>query len=100
MGKLSQRVSTRRLKKKLTGTVDDYPLVHIICRDWISASEWMSISKGKKLEPAKCNAVGRLFNKTKDKIQTFGAWSEDEDGIEIGSIETIPYSWVIEVKYL
>ena len=100
MGKLSQRVSTRRLKKKLTGTIDDYPLVHITCRDWISASEWMSIPKGKKLEPAKCHAVGRLFNKTKDKIQTFGAWSEDEDGIEIGSIETIPYSWVIEVKYL
>tara|TARA_E500000331_G_scaffold151259_1_gene147192 strand:- start:1297 stop:1593 length:297 start_codon:yes stop_codon:yes gene_type:complete len=98
MGKLSQRVSTR--KKKLTGSVDDYPLVHIICRDWISNSEWMSVDKAKKLEPAKCNAVGRLFNKTKTKIQTFSSWSEDEDGIEIGSVETIPFSWVLEVKYL
>jgi hypothetical protein len=60
----------------------------------------MSVSRGKKLEPAKCNAVGRLFNKTKNKIQTFSSWSEDEDGIEIGSIETITNSWVVEVKYL
>ena len=28
MGKLSQRVSTR--KKKLTGTIDDYPLVKLL----------------------------------------------------------------------
>lgn len=98
MGKLSQRVSTR--KKKLIGTIDDYPLVHIICRDWISNSEWMSIPKAKKLEPAKCNSVGRLLNKTKTKIQLFGSWSEDEDGIEIGTVETIPFSWVVEVKYL
>ena len=98
MGKLSQRVSTR--KKKLIGTIDDYPLVHIICRDWISNSQWMSIPKAKKLEPAKCNSVGRLLNKTKTKIQLFGSWSEDEDGIEIGTVETIPFSWVVEVKYL
>ena len=60
----------------------------------------MSIPKAKKLEPAKCNSVGRLLNKTKTKIQLFGSWSEDEDGIEIGTVETIPFSWVVEVKYL
>jgi hypothetical protein len=84
-------------KKKIKGTIDDFPLVHITCHDWVTHSEWMSVAKGKKLEPSKCNAVGRLFNKTKTKIQLFGSWSKDEDGLEIGTIETIPRSWVIEI---
>ena len=69
-----------RKKKKLTGTIDDYKMVHVITHDWVSNSEWMSISKAKKLEPAKCHSIGRLFNKTKTKIQLFGSWSIDEDG--------------------
>ncbi len=90
-----------RKKKKLTGTINDYKMVHVITHDWISNSEWMSISKAKKLEPAKCHSIGRLFNKTKTKIQLFGSWSIDEDGsIEIGTVETIPSSWVIEIKDL
>jgi len=90
-----------RKKKKLTGTIDDYKMVHVITHDWVSNSEWMSISKAKKLEPAKCHSIGRLFNKTKTKIQLFGSWSIDEDGsIEIGTVETIPNSWVIEIKDL
>ncbi len=90
-----------RKKKKLTGTINDYKMVHVITHDWISNSEWMSISKAKKLEPAKCHSIGRLFNKTKTKIQLFGSWSIDEDGsIEIGTVETIPNSWVIEIKDL
>lgn len=90
-----------RKKKKLTGTIDDYKMVHVITHDWVSHSEWMSISKAKKLEPAKCHSIGRLFNKTKTKIQLFGSWSIDEDGsIEIGTVETIPNSWVIEIRDL
>nr|BAR32383.1 hypothetical protein [uncultured Mediterranean phage uvMED] len=90
-----------RKKKKLTGTIDDYKMVHVITHDWVSNSEWMSIPKAKKLEPAKCHSIGRLFNKTKTKIQLFGSWSIDEDGsIEIGTVETIPNSWVIEIKDL
>ena len=88
----------KKNKKKLTGTVDDYPLVHITCFDWVSNSEWMSVPKGKRLEPSKCHSVGKIFNKTKTKIQIFGSWSADEDGLEIGTIETIPRSWVIEIK--
>jgi hypothetical protein len=53
--------------------------------------------KQKKLEPAKCHSIGRLFNKTKTKIQLFGSWSIDEDGsIEIGTVETIPNSWLLK----
>lgn len=97
MGKLSQRVSTR---KKITGSLNEYPLVHITCHDWISNSEWMSTEKAKRLEPAKCNSVGRLLTKNKIKIQTFSSWSIDEEGMEIGTVETIPMSWVIDIKYL
>ena len=85
-------------KKKLKGTIDDYPLVHIICYDWVSNSEWMSVSKGKRLEPSKCHSVGKIFNKTKTKIQTFSSWSFEDNELEIGTIETIPRSWVIEIK--
>ena len=98
MGKLSQRVSTR--KKKLTGTIDDYPLVKVSTLDWVSHSEWMHIDKARKLKPAECFSVGHLLTQNRSKIQTFASYSKDEDGIEIGTVETIPFSWVVEVKYL
>ena len=96
MGKLSQRVSTR---KKLTGTIDDYPLVKVRTLDWVSHSEWMHIDKAKKLKPAECFSVGYLLTENRSKVQIFGSYSTDEDGsIEVGTIETIPGSWVLEVK--
>ena len=96
MGKLSQRVSTR---KKLTGTIDDYPLVKVRTLDWVSHSEWMHIDKAKKLKPAECFSVGYLLTENRSKVQIFGSYSIDEDGsIEVGTIETIPGSWVLEVK--
>ena len=96
MGKLSQRVSTR---KKLTGTIDDYPLVKVRTLDWVSHSEWMHIDKAKKLKPAECFSVGYLLTESRSKVQIFGSYSIDEDGsIEVGTIETIPGSWVLEVK--
>ena len=99
MGKLSQRVSTR--KKKLTGTIDDYPLVKVTTLDWVSHSEWMHIDKARKLKPAECFSVGYLLTENRSKVQIFGSYSIDEDGsIEVGTIETIPGSWVLEVKKL
>ena len=85
-------------KKKIKGTIDDYPLVHITCFDWVSNSEWMSVTRGKRLEPSKCHSVGKLFNKTRTKIQTFSSWSYEEGELEIGTIETIPKAWVIDIK--
>ena len=97
MGKLSQRVSTR--KKKLTGTIDDYPLVKITTLDWVSHSEWMHIDKARRLKPDKCFAVGHLLTETRATVQVFGSYSYDEDGsISVGTIETNPGSWVLEVK--
>ena len=96
MGKLSQRVSTR---KKLSGTIDDYPLVKVRTLDWVSHSEWMHIDKAKKLKTAECFSVGLLLTENRSKVQIFGSYSTDEDGsIEVGTIETIPGSWVLEVK--
>jgi hypothetical protein len=86
------------VKKKIKGTIDDYPLVQITCFDWISDSSWMSVTKGKRLEPSKCHSVGKIFNKTKTKIQTFSSWSYEDGELEIGTIETIPRAWVIKIK--
>ena len=85
-------------KQKLKGTIDDYPLVHITCFDWVSNSEWMPVPRGKRLEPSKCHSVCKLFNKTRTKIQTFSSWSYEEGELEIGTIETIPKAWVIDIK--
>tara|TARA_R100001440_G_scaffold2636_3_gene7325 strand:- start:354 stop:650 length:297 start_codon:yes stop_codon:yes gene_type:complete len=96
MGKSSHKVSTR---KKLTGTIDDYPLVNVTTLDWVSHSEWMHIDKARKLKPAECHSVGHLLTETRSKVQIFGSYSYDEDGtIEVGTIETMPGSWVLEVK--
>ena len=98
MGKLSQRVSTRK-KIKLKGTIDDYPLVKITTLDWDSHSEWMHIDKARRLKPDKCFAVGYLLTENRSQVQTFASYSYDEDGsISVGTIETIPGSWVLEVK--
>ena len=99
MAKLKRKVFTR--KRKLNGTIEDYPLVEVTTHDWISSSEWVSINKARKFEPAICYSVGRQFNKTKSKIQLFGSWSYDEDGtLEVGTIETIPKSWTITIKLI
>tara|TARA_E500000305_G_scaffold74871_2_gene60659 strand:- start:91 stop:390 length:300 start_codon:yes stop_codon:yes gene_type:complete len=99
MAKLKRKVFIR--KKKLDGTIEDYPLVEVSTHDWVSNSEWVSINKARKLEPAKCYSVGRIFNQSKTKIQLFGSWSYDEDGsLEVGTIETIPKSWTITIKQI
>jgi hypothetical protein len=98
MGKSSHKVS---ISKKLTGTIDDYPLVKVITLDWVSHSEWMHIDKARKLKPVECHSVGHLLTQTRSKVQIFGSYSYDEDGtIEVGTIETMPGSWVLEVKKL
>ena len=98
MGKSSHKVSIR---KKLTGTIDDYPLVNVTTLDWVSHSEWMHIDKARKLKPAKCHSVGYLLTENRTQVQVFGSYSYDEDGtMEVGTIETMPGSWVLEIEKL
>ena len=90
----------RKGKKKLKGNIDDYPLVIITCSDWTSDASCVSISKAEKMEPAQCTSVGYLLRKTKNKIIIFSSWSEDEDGIEVAGVESIPKPWVKEIKHI
>lgn len=88
-----------KVKKKLTGTINDYPLVKVSTLDWVSHSEWMHIDKARRLKPDKCFAVGHLLTKSRSVVQTFASYSYDDDGaISVGTIETIPGSWVLEIK--
>ena len=45
-------------KKKITGTINDYPLVTIKWRDCLSDNNWMSIKKATRIEPAICHSIG------------------------------------------
>ena len=75
-------VRKKKGKIKLTGTINDYPLVCVTSHDWISHSEWVSINKAKQYEPSKCFAIGHQFNKRRTKIQLFSTWSQDEYGLD------------------
>ena len=86
-------------KIKINGTIENYPLVKVATLDWVSNSEWMHIDKAARLKPDKCFAVGYLLTKNRSKVQTFSSYSYDEDGaLSVGTIETIPGSWVLEIK--
>ena len=86
-------------KIKINGTIENYPLVKVSTLDWVSNSEWMHIDKARRLKHDKCFAVGHLLTENRSIVQIFGSYSYDEDGsISVGTIETIPGSWVLEVK--
>ena len=85
-------------KKKLTGTIDDYPFVEVKWLDCIANNEWMPISKAIRLKPAVCYSKGYQLLRTRKKITIFADYSVDEDGtLEVGNLNTIPRAWVQEV---
>jgi hypothetical protein len=84
-------------KKKLTGTIDDYPLVQVRWVDTLASNEWMSIPKAIRLKPAVCYSLGYKLIQTREKITIFADYSQDEDGLEVGNLNTIPAAWVQEV---
>jgi len=84
-------------KKKLTGTIDDYPLVQVRWFDCLASNEWMSIPKAIRLKPAVCYSLGYKLIQTREKITIFADYSQDEDGLEVGNLNTIPAAWVQEV---
>ena len=81
-------------KKKLTGTIDDYPLVQVRWVDTLASNEWMSIPKAIRLKPAICYSLGYKLIQTREKITIFADYSQDEDGLEVGNLNTIPAAWV------
>jgi len=84
-------------KKKLTGTIDDYPLVQVRWVDTLASNEWMSIPKAIRLKPAVCYSLGYKLLQTREKITIFADYSQDEDGLEVGNLNTIPAAWVQDV---
>jgi len=84
-------------KKKLTGTIDDYPLVQVRWFDCLASNEWMSIPKAIRLKPAICYSLGYKLLQTREKITIFADYSQDEDGLEVGNLNTIPAAWVQDV---
>ena len=84
-------------KKKLTGTIDDYPLVQVRWFDTAASNEWMSIPKAIRLKPAVCYSLGYKLIQTREKITIFADYSQDEDGLEVGNLNTIPAAWVQDV---
>jgi hypothetical protein len=87
-----------RKKKKLTGTIDDYPFVEVRWFDCIADNSWMPISKAIRLKPSICYSKGYQLLKTREKITIFADYSVDEDGtLEVGNLNTIPGAWVQEV---
>ena len=58
-------------KKKLTGTIDDYPLVQVRWVDTLASNEWMSIPKAIRLKPAVCYSLGYKLLQTREKITIF-----------------------------
>ena len=86
-------------KKKITGTINDYPLVTIKWRDCLSDNNWMSIKKATRIEPAICHSIGYKLLETSKKVTIFAAYSEDleEAELEIGNINVIPKSWVLDI---
>jgi len=84
-------------KKKLTGTIDDYSLVQVRWVDTLASNEWMSIPKAIRLKPAVCYSLGYKLIQTREKITIFADYSQDEDGLEVGNLNTIPAAWVQDV---
>ena len=88
-----------RKKKKLTGTIDDYPFVEVKWLDCLADNSWMSIDKAARLEPAIAYSVGYKILQTKSKITIFADYTIDPEDqqITVGNTNTIPASWVQEV---
>ena len=65
--------------------------------DTLASNEWMSIPKAIRLKPAICYSLGYKLIQTREKITIFADYSQDEDGLEVGNLNTIPAAWVQDV---
>jgi len=85
-------------KQKLSGNINDYPLVEVKWLDCLADNSWMSIDKAAKLEPAIAISIGYKVIQTKSKITIFTDYIIEDDGsITVGNLNTIPAAWVQDV---
>ncbi len=84
-------------KQKLNGNINDYPLVEVKWLDCLADNSWMSIRKATRLKPAIAYSVGYKLLQTREKITIFADYSQGEDGLEVGNLNTIPAAWIQDV---
>ena len=99
MNKKFLKESKSKKKQKLTGTIEDYPLVEVNWNDATGEAGWMDINKAKLSKPARPVSLGYLLEKTKEKLIIFTDYIvDDEDGtLTVGNVTTIPAAWVQDV---
>ena len=99
MYKNSKKEAKNKKKQKLTGTINNYPLVEVRWLDAVGDSGWMQLDKAIASKPAAPVSLGYKLLHTKEKITIFTDYIiDDEDGsLTVGNVTTIPAAWVHEV---
>ena len=97
--KCCRLVFMNKKKQKLSGNINDYPLVEVKWFDAVSDSSWLSIDKAVAAKPAIPRSLGYKLIQTREKITLFTDYIiDDEDGsLTVGNVTTIPAAWVQEV---
>ena len=97
--KFCQLVFMNKNRQKLTGTINNYPLVEVRWLDAVGDSGWMSIDKAIATKPAVAISIGYKILQAREKITIFTDYIiDDEDGsLTVGNVTTIPAAWVQEV---
>ena len=98
--KMSKKESKNKKQKKLTGTIDDYPLVEVKWYDATGDSGWQDINKAMLSKPARPVSLGYKLLQNRDKIIIFSDYIVDEeDGtLTIGNVTTIQAAWIQDVS--
>ena len=65
-------------KQKLSGTINDYPLVEVKWFDAVSDSSWLSIDKAVAAKPAIPRSLGYKLIQTREKITLFTDYIIDD----------------------
>ena len=79
--KCCRLVFMNKKKQKLSGNINDYPLVEVKWFDAVSDSSWLSIDKAVAAKPAIPRSLGYKLIQTREKITLFTDYIiDDEDG--------------------
>ena len=99
MNKKFLKESKSKKKQKLTGTIEDYPLVEVKWNDATGEAGWMYINKAKISKPARPVSLGYKLLQNREKLIIFTDYIvDDEDGtLTVGNVTTIPAAWVQDV---
>ena len=99
MNKKFLKESKSKKKQKLTGTIEDYPLVEVKWNDATGEAGWMDINKAKISKPARPVSLGYKLLQNREKLIIFTDYIvDDEDGtLTVGNVTTIPDAWVQDV---